>query len=179
MKLHKKHLYAFWLYTLSLLWTYVYCNPPWLPTLQQMRLIVWLCLNSKNQYLMIHIWCWAHGMILCTSASGLISHVADDPKESWPCTYKAINCKDPYGSISPYIGNLTFLRFINLQNNSFYGEIPHEVGHLFRLQTLNLNNNTLEGEIPSSLSNCSNARFINLLWNRLNGKIPVGLGSLL
>ena len=51
------------------------------------------------------------------------------------------------GSISPYISNLTFLRFINLQNNSFYGEIIHEVGHLFRLQTLNLNNNTLEGEI--------------------------------
>ena len=83
------------------------------------------------------------------------------------------------GSISPYINNLTFLRFINLQNNSFYGEIPHEVGHLFRLQTLNLNYNTLEGEIPSSLSNCSSAGFINLLWNGLNGKIPAELGSLL
>ena len=83
------------------------------------------------------------------------------------------------GSISPYISNLTFLRFINLQNNNFYGEIIHEVGHLFRLQTLNLNNNTLEGEIPSSCSNCSNARFINLLWNRPNGKIPTELRSLL
>ena len=107
------------------------------------------------------------------------NHVADDTKESWPCTYKAVNCKDPYGSISPYISNLTFLRFINLQNNSFYGEIPHEVGHLFWLQTLNLNNNTLEGETPSNLSNRSYARFINLLWNELHGRIPVELGSLL
>ena len=83
------------------------------------------------------------------------------------------------GSISPYISNLTFLRFINLQNNSFYGEIPHEVGHLFRLQMRNLNNNTLEGEMPFSLSTYSKARFINLLWNGLNGKILMELGSLL
>ncbi|KAM3697856.1 hypothetical protein ACJW31_06G144300 [Castanea mollissima] len=83
------------------------------------------------------------------------------------------------GSISSYIGNLTFLRFIKLQNNSFYGEIPQEVGHLFRLQNLSLNNNTLEGEIPSSLSNCSNLRLINLYVNKLNGKIPAEIGSLM
>uniref|UniRef100_A0A2N9GJC8 non-specific serine/threonine protein kinase n=1 Tax=Fagus sylvatica TaxID=28930 RepID=A0A2N9GJC8_FAGSY len=83
------------------------------------------------------------------------------------------------GSISPYISNLTFLKFFNLQNNSFYGEIPHEVGHLYRLQGLYLNNNTLEGEIPSSLSNCSNARIIKLYVNELSGKIPAELGSLM
>ncbi|KHN11879.1 Protein BPS1, chloroplastic [Glycine soja] len=31
------------------------------------------------------------------------------------------------GLITPEIGNLTFLRYVNLQNNSFYGEIPHEI----------------------------------------------------
>ena len=46
------------------------------------------------------------------------------------------------GTITPYIGNLTFLRAINIRNNSFYGEIPKEVGHLFWLQHLNLSNNT-------------------------------------
>ncbi len=46
-----------------------------------------------------------------------------------------------HGTITPYVGNLTFLRAINLQNNSFYGEIPKEVGHLFRLRHLNLSNN--------------------------------------
>ena len=55
------------------------------------------------------------------------------------------------GTITTYIGNLTFLRFINLQNNSFYGEIPKEVGLLFRLQFIYLSNNTLEGEIPGKL----------------------------
>ncbi|KAM3697967.1 hypothetical protein ACJW30_06G154800 [Castanea mollissima] len=76
------------------------------------------------------------------------------------------------------MSNLTFLRIINLQNNSFYGRIPHEVGHLFQLQELYLNNNTLEGEVPSILSNCSHARIINFNWNELNGKIPAELGSL-
>ncbi|XLQ99467.1 hypothetical protein S83_065666 [Arachis hypogaea] len=29
-----------------------------------------------------------------------------------------------HGTISPYIGNLSFLRTLNLASNSFYGEIP-------------------------------------------------------
>ena len=71
------------------------------------------------------------------------------------------------GTLSPYIGNLSFLRFIILSNNSFYGEIPQEIGHLFRLQQLNLSDNTLEGEISSSLSNSSNLRFLDLWGNKL------------
>nr|XP_023899295.1 putative receptor-like protein kinase At3g47110 [Quercus suber] len=83
------------------------------------------------------------------------------------------------GALSPYIGNLSFLRSIILQNNSFYGEIPKKIGHLFRLQQLYLYNNTLEGEIPSSLSNCSNLRLLHLWGNKLKGKIPIELGSLM
>ena len=50
-------------------------------------------------------------MILCTSATGLESHVANDTKKSWPCTYKAINCKDPYrltSATSPFLGSSIF-----------------------------------------------------------------------
>ena len=83
------------------------------------------------------------------------------------------------GTLSTYIGNLSFLRFVILQNNSFHGETPQEIGHLFRLQGLYLNNNTMEGEIPSSLSNCSNLKFLNLYGNKLKGKVPTGLGSLM
>ena len=83
------------------------------------------------------------------------------------------------GSLSPYIGNLSFLRSIELQNNTFYGEIPREVGNLFQLQELRLNNNTLEGQIPPNLSKCSNLRFIHLHVNSFTGKIPMELGSLM
>ncbi|KAL5566982.1 hypothetical protein UlMin_030146, partial [Ulmus minor] len=83
------------------------------------------------------------------------------------------------GPISPHIGNLTFLRFINLQNNSFSGEIPQQVGYLFRLQHLLLTNNTIGGKIPASLMNCSKLRAFDLGWNRLDGDIPKEIDTLI
>ncbi|KAL5569680.1 hypothetical protein UlMin_026255 [Ulmus minor] len=83
------------------------------------------------------------------------------------------------GSISPHIGNLTFLKLISLQKNSFFGEIPWQVGHLFRLQHLYLTNNTLGGRIPVSLMNCSQLRTIRLSGNRLSGDIPNEIGTLM
>ncbi|XP_015579467.1 putative receptor-like protein kinase At3g47110 [Ricinus communis] len=82
------------------------------------------------------------------------------------------------GSISPYIRNLTFLRFLNFANNRFHGEIPQEIGHLFRLRHLNLRNNSFGGEIPGNISYCSKLRIINFEANSLVGEIPDQLGSL-
>ena len=36
------------------------------------------------------------------------------------------------GSISPHVGNFSFLRKLTPQNNSFYNEIPPEIGRLHR-----------------------------------------------
>ncbi|KAM5554474.1 hypothetical protein ABKV19_022716 [Rosa sericea] len=82
------------------------------------------------------------------------------------------------GSISPHVGNLSFLRVIYLQNNSFRHEIPPEMSRLRRLQDLKLNNNSLSGEIPSNLSACSQLLRIMLGSNFLTGPIPEQLGDL-
>ncbi|THG13648.1 hypothetical protein TEA_007387 [Camellia sinensis var. sinensis] len=82
------------------------------------------------------------------------------------------------GSLSPYVGNLTFLRGLSLSNNTFQGEIPVELGNLFRLQILNLTNNNFEGEIPASLSRCSNLTYLDVGKNKLVGKFPKELTSL-
>ncbi|KAH9736441.1 LRR receptor-like serine/threonine-protein kinase EFR [Citrus sinensis] len=82
------------------------------------------------------------------------------------------------GTLSPYIGNLTFLRLINLQQNSFSGMIPHEIGRLFRLRSIIFNRNMLQGEIPVNLTHCSELRILDLVVNKLEGKIPSELGSL-
>nr|XP_043633712.1 putative receptor-like protein kinase At3g47110 [Erigeron canadensis] len=82
------------------------------------------------------------------------------------------------GSLSPHIGNLSFLRVINLESNTFEGVIPPQLGNLFRLQILNLGNNSFEGEVPASLSNCTR---LNVLWlgrNDLVGKLPQKLSAL-
>ncbi|KAK3431538.1 hypothetical protein EUGRSUZ_E03342, partial [Eucalyptus grandis] len=82
------------------------------------------------------------------------------------------------GSISPYIGNLSFLSEIYIQNNSLVGEIPPQVGRLRRLQVLQLDNNSLAGEIPRNVSGCSKLVVITIDSNQLTGEIPPELGSL-
>ncbi|XP_068316494.1 probable LRR receptor-like serine/threonine-protein kinase At3g47570 [Pyrus communis] len=82
------------------------------------------------------------------------------------------------GSISPHVGNLSFLRVFNLMNNSFSHEIPPEIGSLRRLQLLGLQNNSLSGEIPANLSGCSELNSINIGRNLLEGSIPKELGTL-
>ncbi|KAF8010639.1 hypothetical protein BT93_J1324 [Corymbia citriodora subsp. variegata] len=76
------------------------------------------------------------------------------------------------GTIPPDIGNLTFLRRINLMANRLRGNIPKEIGRLFRLKTLILSNNELGGEIPRNLSSCVGMQYLNLQQNRLSGRIP-------
>ncbi|KAJ9175876.1 hypothetical protein P3X46_014384 [Hevea brasiliensis] len=83
------------------------------------------------------------------------------------------------GSISPHIGNLSFLRELSLDNNSFSQEIPSEIGRLSRLQYLYLLNNSLSGGIPSNLSGCSNLIKFHVYNNQLIGEIPIEIGSLL
>nr|XP_023892072.1 probable LRR receptor-like serine/threonine-protein kinase At3g47570 [Quercus suber] len=82
------------------------------------------------------------------------------------------------GSLSPYIGNLSFIREIKLANNIIGGKIPDEVGRLFRLQLLRLSNNSFQGEIPANLSHCSNLKILRVGFNNLSGSIPKELASL-
>ncbi|XP_039067475.1 probable LRR receptor-like serine/threonine-protein kinase At3g47570 [Hibiscus syriacus] len=82
------------------------------------------------------------------------------------------------GSLSPYIGNLSFLMELSLAGNSFYSEIPHEIGRLRRLETLNLTDNSINGKIPSNLPACSKLTIVDMRSNRLTGEIPAALGLL-
>ncbi|XP_030473898.2 probable LRR receptor-like serine/threonine-protein kinase At3g47570 [Syzygium oleosum] len=86
--------------------------------------------------------------------------------------------KNLSGIMPSCIGNLSFLREVNLHNNNFHSEIPPQFGRLFRLQKLILYNNLFSGQIPLNLSRCSNLLVLNLGENNLKGNLPAELGSL-
>ncbi|CAN1836897.1 Probable LRR receptor-like serine/threonine-protein kinase At3g47570 [Linum perenne] len=103
-----------------------------------------------------------------------------------------------YGSISPHIGNLNFLKFLRLYNNNFIGEIPASIFNLSSLKDLwlgynyqlrgnlpwnlgmslpNLDNfdvafNQFTGMPPPSLSNASNLILLQLYSNNFTGSMP-------
>ncbi|MED6142934.1 hypothetical protein PIB30_002224 [Stylosanthes scabra] len=83
-----------------------------------------------------------------------------------------------HGPLSPQLSNLSFLSYIDLENNTFYGHIPQEFGLLKRLQVLYLNNNSLTGEFPINLTSCSQLSHFDFSWNNLIGNIPIQIGSL-
>ncbi|TVU23611.1 hypothetical protein EJB05_25986, partial [Eragrostis curvula] len=75
------------------------------------------------------------------------------------------------GHISPSLGNLTFLNYLDLSDNIFSGQIPPSLGQLLHLQRMFLSNNTLHGAIPT-FANCSSLNALFLAGNHLVGGFP-------
>ncbi|KAM0833707.1 hypothetical protein ACQ4PT_064105 [Festuca glaucescens] len=58
-----------------------------------------------------------------------------------------------YGPLPLWIGDLVYLRFLQLSHNLFSGDIPMTITNLKRLRQLSLVGNSLDGVMPWSLSN--------------------------
>ncbi|RDX63609.1 putative LRR receptor-like serine/threonine-protein kinase, partial [Mucuna pruriens] len=82
------------------------------------------------------------------------------------------------GTLTPFIGNLTFLTKLNIRNSSFHGEFPQEVGRLQYLQHLNISYNYFGGSIPSNLSHCTQLSILSVGHNNFTGTIPAWIGNL-
>ncbi|CAA0809800.1 LRR receptor-like serine/threonine-protein kinase FLS2 [Striga hermonthica] len=106
------------------------------------------------------------------------------------------------GTLSPYLGNLTFLTYLDISYNNFTGPIPRELSRLRRLRSIDigfnsfagqiptwfgafpqleimrLTNNTFTGSIPQEWSLLQRLRLIDMENNSLTGQIPVGFGAL-
>ena len=110
------------------------------------------------------------------------------------CSWEGVTCKRrrptqvvalslPFrglaGTISPAIGNLTFLQRLNLSSNELYGEMPPSIGRLRQLQSLDMGNNMFSGIVPANLSFCTGLTTLILHYNQLNGHIPVDIGDTL
>jgi serine/threonine protein kinase/Leucine-rich repeat (LRR) protein len=100
-------------------------------------------------------------------------------RHAWRVVALDLSSQGLAGTISPAVGNLTFLRLLNLSYNSLQGEIPASIGSLRRLRRLHLRQNTLTGAIPSNISRCISLREIIIQDNKgLQGRIPSEMGSM-
>jgi LRR receptor-like serine/threonine-protein kinase FLS2 len=112
--------------------------------------------------------------------------VRNDTALYWPginCTNKrvsSINLSNMSltGTLSPYLGTITFLKSVDLSNNLFTGAIPGDLTSAAYLETLNLANNRLDGLLPASLGNWTNLTSLNVANNGLVGQIPASIGNL-
>uniref|UniRef100_A0A7N0R8F2 non-specific serine/threonine protein kinase n=1 Tax=Kalanchoe fedtschenkoi TaxID=63787 RepID=A0A7N0R8F2_KALFE len=82
------------------------------------------------------------------------------------------------GFVSPFIGNLSFLRILNLTENRLEGFIPKEIGLLSRLEVFDMSYNGLQGGFPLQLTNCTRLLTLDLYSNGLSGIIPDQLDSI-
>ncbi|THF99759.1 hypothetical protein TEA_005396 [Camellia sinensis var. sinensis] len=99
------------------------------------------------------------------------------------------------GTIPPHIGNLSFLSYFNIANNTFHvsignistlecldlrynfleGRVPQEIGYLPKLKKLIMGINNFSGSIPPTIFNISSLELINFSSNMLSGILPEDL----
>ncbi|XP_052623126.1 BRASSINOSTEROID INSENSITIVE 1-associated receptor kinase 1 isoform X1 [Lactuca sativa] len=112
-----------------------------------------------------------------------------DPISVSPCSWYHVTC-DSWnrsvtrvdlqnaglsGQLVKQLGQLTYLRYLELYANNISGKIPEELGNLTNLMSLDLYMNQLEGGIPDTLGTLKQLRFLRLNNNSLTGTIPVSL----
>ncbi|RZC66384.1 hypothetical protein C5167_010079 [Papaver somniferum] len=114
-----------------------------------------------------------------------------DPTLVNPCTWFHVTCDSDNlvirldlgnaslsGSLSPQLGQLQHLQYLELYSNKIYGKIPKELGNLKSLVSMDLYDNKLQGKIPKSLAKLKSLKFLRLNKNKLTGYIPRELTKL-
>ncbi|KAK2393734.1 LRR receptor serine/threonine-protein kinase EFR [Trifolium repens] len=108
------------------------------------------------------------------------------------CTWVGVTCDEQHGrvhsldlsnmelegTISPHLGNLSFLVYLDLQGNYFTGEFPQSLFGLHRLKLLDLSHNELVGGIPLKMGDLSKLQHLNLGHNNFSGFIPQSMFNL-
>ncbi|XP_044476921.1 probable LRR receptor-like serine/threonine-protein kinase At3g47570 isoform X2 [Mangifera indica] len=142
---------------------------------------------------------------LTTDQSALLqfkAHITSDPycvlAYNWSisipiCNWVGISCgghhervtvlnlssMDLGGTISPHLGNLSFLVNLDLSYNNFHGHLPNELGQLRRLRVFSISNNTISGgAIPDALYNATTLEALCSHDNKIQGSISPEIAKL-
>lgn len=86
------------------------------------------------------------------------------------------------GTLSPAIGNLSFLQYMQVSGNTLMGAVPSSIGQLNLLTMLDISANSFTGALPATLGSLQSLQSLNVADNQLGGVLPstlIGLASLL
>ncbi|MFQ6666543.1 hypothetical protein Gotur_032852 [Gossypium turneri] len=93
-------------------------------------------------------------------------------------TAQNLSSMDLTGTISSQLGNLSFLAWLDIHQNSFEGSLPIELTNLRRMKYLDSSNNSFNGEIPSWFGCFTELQGLYLYLNNFIGVIPSTLANL-
>ncbi|KAK3428067.1 hypothetical protein EUGRSUZ_F04179 [Eucalyptus grandis] len=82
------------------------------------------------------------------------------------------------GTLEPNIGNLIYLKKLQLSANNFTGTIPESFGNLKNLQTFRIDGSTLSGKIPNFIGNWTKIRRLDMQGTSMEGPIPSSISLL-
>ncbi|KAK6927196.1 Leucine-rich repeat-containing N-terminal, plant-type [Dillenia turbinata] len=82
------------------------------------------------------------------------------------------------GSIPKEIGNITSLELLLLNGNQLTGSLPDEIGYLPNLDRIQVDQNQISGSIPSSFANLNKTKHFHMNNNSISGQIPPELSKL-
>ncbi|XP_059642876.1 putative leucine-rich repeat receptor-like serine/threonine-protein kinase At2g24130 [Cornus florida] len=119
------------------------------------------------------------------------SSLANWNETNYVCNFTGVRCNKQWhrvtrlnlngsalvGLLSPFISNLTRLRFLQLVDNNLYGNIPPEFSSLRHLIWIKLDGNKLYGQIPDFFSFLSHRTFVSMRNNSLTGTLPASFFS--
>ncbi|XP_074311176.1 putative LRR receptor-like serine/threonine-protein kinase At1g06840 [Silene latifolia] len=76
------------------------------------------------------------------------------------------------GSLSPEIGNLSYLKILDFMWNKISGSIPKEIGNIKTLELFLVNGNQLTGPLPEEMGYLPNLNRIQIDQNYISGELP-------
>ncbi len=115
---------------------------------------------------------------LTLSENGLRGPISPELGDLPVLSWLDLHGNDLTGPIPPELENLSGLTWLSLDANGLTGPIPSELGSLSDLTWLYLGNNDLTGPIPPELPDLSALTTLELRNNNLTGTIPAALGNL-
>uniref|UniRef100_A0A0E0QFK3 non-specific serine/threonine protein kinase n=1 Tax=Oryza rufipogon TaxID=4529 RepID=A0A0E0QFK3_ORYRU len=104
----------------------------------------------------------------CSYNSGTVCHI----------TQLRVYALNVVGQIPAELQNLTYLTYLNLDQNYLSGPIPSFIGQLTALTELHVGFNPLSGSLPKELGNLTNLNLLGISLTNFTGELPEELGNL-